>query len=40
MVYVADKYISGEVNADGLSITGKEKIIRGHKTDSEKANVL
>lgn len=33
MVNVADKYISVQANADGLSITGKEEIIDGHKTD-------
>lgn len=33
MVNVADKHISVQANADGLSITGKEEIIHGHKTD-------
>ena len=39
-VYVVGNSISGKAYADGLSITGKENIICGHKTDSGKANVL
>ena len=40
MVNGADNDISGQANADGLNITGRKKIIYGHKIDSEKLNVL
>ena len=40
MVNGADNDIPGQANADGLNITGRKKIIYGHKIDSEKLNVL